>query len=130
MVMTAPLDGVSGVVNSDVVVDEVAHAAGPAVPNARAPNSTGTNRRAKANCLEGIQRLNATMGDSVMGFKAPIDTVSSQALSVRNERLTKKAAVHRSSPAGAPLVMDCTGLRQLLENTLRFGTLLLLLWGI
>jgi hypothetical protein len=59
------------VVNSDVVVDEVAHAAGPAIPNARALNSTGTMRRPRDNCLEEIERLNATKGDSVMGFKAP-----------------------------------------------------------
>ena len=70
MVMTAPLDGLSGVVNSEVVVDADAHAAGPAVPNARALNSTGINRP-RDTCLEVIRRLNATMGECVMGFKAP-----------------------------------------------------------
>jgi hypothetical protein len=42
----------------------------------------------------------------------------------------KLGIIHRSRPVGAPLVTDCTDLRQLLENTFRFCTLLLLLWGI
>jgi hypothetical protein len=70
MVMTDPLDGLSGVVKRDVVVDEAAHAAGPAVSNARALNSTGINRPSDT-CLEVIPRLNATMGEYVMAFKAP-----------------------------------------------------------
>ena len=55
-----------------------AHAAGPPVTNARALNSTGINRP-RDTCLEGIRRLNATMGECVMGFQAPVRTVSSQA---------------------------------------------------
>jgi len=68
--MTVPLDGLLGVVNREVVVDESAHAAGPGT-NARAPNSTGMKRLKNA-CLEVVRRLNATMVECVMGFEAPV----------------------------------------------------------
>jgi predicted metal-dependent peptidase len=74
MVMTAPLDGLSGVVKSEVVVEAVAHAAGPADTNARAPNSTGIHRPGDIR-REVMRRLNATMVDWVMSFRAPVRTV-------------------------------------------------------
>jgi hypothetical protein len=123
MVITAPLDGASGVVKSEVVVDEVAHAAGPAVANARALNSTGINRPRDTR-LEDIRRLSATMGECVMGFKAPVRTVSSRAFVLGNERLTKKAVTHRNSPTDESVVIDRISLDQLLEDTVRFDTLL------
>jgi hypothetical protein len=67
-VMTAPLLGLSGAVNREVVVDVNAHAAGAAVTNARALNSTGTNRP-RVICREIKRRLKATMGKCVMGLK-------------------------------------------------------------
>jgi hypothetical protein len=70
MVMTAPLDGLSGVVNRVVVVGEDAHAAGP-VTNARALNRAGI-KRLRDTCLEFVRRLKATMVECIMGFKAPI----------------------------------------------------------
>jgi hypothetical protein len=86
MVMTAPLDGLSGVVNRVVVVLDNAHAAGP-VTNARALNSTGIHLLGDT-CLEVIRRLNATIGFCVMGFIAPIRTVIRKRQSVGNKRLT------------------------------------------
>jgi hypothetical protein len=71
-VMTEPLDGFWGVVKRVVVVEEVAHAAGPAVTNARALNSTGIHRR-KDPSLEFMRRVNATVGGCVMGLKAPVN---------------------------------------------------------
>jgi|ERR1700678_1534222 hypothetical protein len=81
MVITAPLAGASGVMKRDVVVGEIAHAAGMAVSNARALNSIGLIRRRDA-CLGIIRRLRATMGECVMGFKAPINAVGWQASSM------------------------------------------------
>jgi hypothetical protein len=68
IVITVPLDGVSGVVNSEVVVGAAAHAAGPPTTNARALNSTGTHRP-RDTCLEVIWRLNGVMGDWLMIFQ-------------------------------------------------------------
>jgi hypothetical protein len=62
MVMTDPLDGLSGVVNNEVVVDAAAHAAGPPATNARALNSTGIHLP-RDTCLEVIRRLNGVMGE-------------------------------------------------------------------
>jgi hypothetical protein len=72
-VITAPLLGLSGAVNREVVVDVNAHA-GAAVTNARALNSTGTNRPREI-CRGFKRRLRATMGKCVMGFEAPISYV-------------------------------------------------------
>lgn len=74
MVMTEPLGGFSGVVKREVVVDEVAHATGPAAAKASALNSTGIHRP-RDPCLEAIRRLNVTMAEWLMDFKAPIQTV-------------------------------------------------------
>jgi hypothetical protein len=52
-------------------VEVNAHAAGLAVTNARALNSTGTNRPRDI-CRGFKRRLRATMGKCVMGFEAPI----------------------------------------------------------
>jgi hypothetical protein len=75
MVITAPLDGFCGVVKSDVVVEDAAHAAGPA-SNARELNSTGIKRR-RDTCLEVIVRFNESMAEWFMGVKAPISAVGS-----------------------------------------------------
>ena len=66
MVMTVPLDGVSGVTNRDVVVALDAHAAGTAVTNARALNNSGINRLKDA-CREIRRRLTATWVECVIG---------------------------------------------------------------
>ena len=70
--MTAPLDGVSGVVKREVVVEDAAHADELAT-NARALNKTGI-MRLKDTGLEVIRRVTATMVECVMVVKAPIPT--------------------------------------------------------
>jgi hypothetical protein len=90
-----------------VVVDADAHAAGPADTNARALNSTGIHRPGDTRRVV-MRRLNATMVDWVMGFRAPMSTyglVRKRHLS-KNEGPTTKAVIHRSCPAAAPAVMD------------------------
>jgi hypothetical protein len=81
----------SGVVKREVVVDADAHAAGPAVTNARALNSTGINRL-RDTCLVEIRRLSATMGECVMGFQAPVRTVSSLAFILRKRTPDKEGS--------------------------------------
>jgi hypothetical protein len=62
MVITWPLEGLSGVVKRVVVVDEAAHAIGPAVISATALNRAGIHRL-RDPCLEVIRRLNVTMAE-------------------------------------------------------------------
>jgi hypothetical protein len=78
MVITAPLDGLSGVVNKEVVVAADAHAAGPPAANARALNNTGIHRLRKT-FVEGTRRLSATMVDWLMGSELQFERSSSQA---------------------------------------------------
>jgi hypothetical protein len=70
MVMTAPLDGVLGVATREVVVEDAAHANGPAT-NARALNRTGI-MRLRDTGLEDLRRIRATIVECVMVVKAPI----------------------------------------------------------
>jgi hypothetical protein len=75
MVMTAPLDGFSGVVNREVVVAADAHAAGPPATNAKALNNTGIHRPRDTR-LEVTLRLGAKMVGWIMGVETPISKCS------------------------------------------------------
>jgi hypothetical protein len=66
MVITAPLDGFSGVVNREVVVAADAHAAGPPAINAKALNNTGIHRP-RDGCLEVTLGLSGGTGEWLMG---------------------------------------------------------------
>src|ERR1700756_538498 len=80
IVTTAPLvAGVGLVVTVSAVAVFAAHAAGPAVPIARAPNSIGISRPTSTR-LEVMWRLKERIGVWVMGFKVrKVGTVSRQA---------------------------------------------------
>jgi hypothetical protein len=99
MVTTAPLDGLVGVVKSDVVVDVNAHAPCALVTKARAPNSTGIMSSDLRFLLIGSQAC----------FKQTPDSQGSDSITVF---------------ALAQATSGCVTLRQLLENTVRFSTLL------
>jgi hypothetical protein len=75
MVMTAPLEGLSGVVKSEVVVAADAHAAGPPATNAKALNKTGIHRPRDTR-LEVTLHLGAKMVGWIMGVEAPISKCS------------------------------------------------------
>ena len=121
MVMTAPLDGLSGVVNSVVVVAADAHAAGPPATNARALNNTGIHRP-RDNRREVTLRLSATMVELAHEFQ----NSNSYGLVRKRETWETRTPDKQGSNSSQLLCLrtcgnGCINFHQLLEDIVRFA---------